>query len=177
MILASAFHRALISTMKIEKLNMKPTVKLNAEETNKAAILRLYDECLSQGQFEIADQFISSAFIASGPDGGIGLEGFKANATRLRTGFPDVHFTVHDLIAENECVALYWTWEGTHRGTFANIPATGKRIRQEGMVMYQFEAGKVVASKLIFDSLGVFQQLGTLPALPGVTTTVRPAAI
>jgi steroid delta-isomerase-like uncharacterized protein len=147
---------------------MKTNTEIDTEKANKAAVRRLYDECLNQGKFEAADVMIAPGFIAPGPDGGAGPAGFKSNAMRLRTAFPDVHFTLHDLIAENDCVALHWTWEGTHRGTFANIPATGKRARQEGMVMYHFEAGKVAAAKLIFDRLGVFQQLDALPELAGV---------
>jgi hypothetical protein len=49
---------------------------------------------------------------------------------------------------------------------FAGIPATNKPERQEGMVMYRFKAGKAASAKLIFDRLGVFQQLGAMPAQP-----------
>lgn len=176
MILASVFHRGLIAGMKMEISQLTPTAELNIQEANKAAILRLYDECLNQGKFEAADHLISSRFIVPGPEGGIGPEGFKANAARLRGGFPDVQFTIHDLIAENDRVAVYWAWEGTHRGTFANISATGKRVRQEGMVMYRFAAGKVVSARLIFDRLGVFQQLGAAPILPAAPAFSKPAA-
>lgn len=176
MVLATAFHRALISSMKIEKPNLKSSAELNNPgDANKAAVLRLYHECLNEGKFEAADQLISPGFIVPGPDGGAGPEGFKANALRLRAGFPDVHFTVHQLIAENERVALYWTWEGTHRGIFANVPPTGKRVRQEGMVIYRFEAGQVVEAKLVFDRLGVFQQLGAQPGPPAVSTGAKSA--
>jgi predicted ester cyclase len=164
MVLAGAFHWALISIMKIEKPNLKSSAEFDdTEDARKAAVLRLYNECLNGGKFEAADQLISPGFIVLGPDGGAGPEGFKANALRLRAGFPDVHFTVHDLIAENECVALYWTWEGTHRGSFANVPPTGRRVRQEGMVIYRFEAGKIVEARLVFDRLGVFQPAKNRP--------------
>lgn len=175
MILASAFHQGFITAMKMEISQTTPTAERNLQDANKAAVLRLYDECLNQGKFEAADCLISSRFIVPGPEGGTGPEGFKANTARLRAGFPDVHFTIHDLIAEDERVAVYWAWEGTHRGTFANIPATGKRVQQEGMVMYRFAAGKVISARLIFDRLGVFQQLGVLPALPTNANSAKPA--
>lgn len=141
---------------------MNPS-QLNLEETNQAAVRRLYDECLNQGKFEAADQFISPAFTGLGPDGGAGPAGFKAVVTRLRTGFPDIHFTLHDLFAANNRVALRWTWEGTHRGPFMNFPPTEKRVRQEGIVLYRFEGGQVVEARVQFDRLGFLQQLGILP--------------
>ena len=148
--------------------------KLNSEEENKAAILRLYHEYFNQGKHEVADQLISPGFIAPGPDGDSSPAGFKANAARLLTAFPDIHFIVHDLIAENDRVAVYWTWEGTHRGTFNNIPPTERRVHQEGMVMYRLENGKVTAARPIFDRMGVLQQLGVLPGKTGFLTAAKP---
>ena len=137
--------------------------KLNHEDANRATVARIYDECFNQRKLDIADQFISPGFAVTGPNSGTGPEGFKANIRQLVSGFPDIHFTVHHLMAENDRVAVYWTWDGTHRGVFASIPPTGKPVHQEGMVMYRFESGKVTEAKVLFDRLGVFQQLGVLP--------------
>lgn len=165
--------------MQIEKPNMQTDNEFTNShhaETNKAAVRRLYEECINQGKFEIADELIAPEFITPGSDGDTGPAGFKANVARLRTGFPDVLFTLHNLLAEKDQVALYWTWEATHQGAFAGIPATGKPVRQEGMVIYRFKAGKAVAAKLVFDRLGVFQQLGVTPGLPAVPEVSKPAA-
>jgi steroid delta-isomerase-like uncharacterized protein len=150
--------------------------ELNTEAVNQAAVLRLYDECLNQGKYDAADELISPQFIVPGPDGGTGAAGFKANANRLRAAFPDIQFTVHEIVKEDNRVALYWTWEGTHRGEFARIPATGRRVRQEGMVLYRFENGKVVQARVLFDRLGVFQQLGAQPSLPGAPINIAAVA-
>ena len=141
--------------------------KFNLEEANRAAVVRLYDECINQGKLDVADQIISPGFLASGPNGGNGPEGYKASIRHLLAGFPDVHFTVHHLVAEDDRVAVYWTWDGTHRGPFVSVPPTGKRVHQEGMVMYRFESGKVAEAKVLFDRLGVFQQIGTVPEAMG----------
>ena len=147
---------------------------LNAAPANKAVVRRLYEDCFNRGKLNAADELVSPDFVSLGSGGGSGLDGFKANATRLLTGFPDVQFTIRDLIAENDRVAVYWTWEGTHRGIFANIPPTGKRVQQEGMVAYRLEGGKVMDARVIFDRLGVFQQLGMAAELPGAPKTSEP---
>lgn len=174
MVLASAFKARLHFNMKSNDL--KTSQQNTIEEANKATVRRLYEECLNQGRFEVANEAISEAFVQPGPEGGRGPEGFKTNALRLRSGFPDVQFSIHELIAEGGKVALYWSWEATHRGVFANIPATGKRVRQEGMVMYYFETGKVVNMKVIFDRLGIFQQLEVSPTFPIARTSAQTVA-
>ena len=141
---------------------------LNHEASNQAAVRRLYEECLNCGNYQAANELISPRYISPGAGGGAGPEGFKANAEHLRAAFPDVKFTLQNLVARGDQVALYWTWEATHGGTFANIPPTGRRVQQEGMVMYRFADGKAVEAKVVFDRLGVLQQLGALPESPGV---------
>jgi steroid delta-isomerase-like uncharacterized protein len=137
--------------------------KLNLEEANRATVARLYDECINQGKLDVADQIFSPGFVITGPNSGSGPEGYKALVRNLVAGFPDIHFTVHNLVAENDHVAVYWTWDGTHRGPFAAVPPTGKRVHQEGMVMYRFESGKIADAKVLVDRLSVLQQLGTVP--------------
>jgi steroid delta-isomerase-like uncharacterized protein len=145
--------------------------QFNPEETNQAVVRRLYDECLNQGKFEVADQIIAPDFISPGPEGGTGPAGFKKIAGSLRTGFPDIQFTIHEVVAENDRVALRWTWEGTHRGTFMNIAPTGKQVQQEAIVMFRLAEGKITELKAQVDRLGFLQQLGVLPALPVITRT------
>lgn len=151
----------------------------NPEEANKAAVRRLYLEGFNQEILAVADELLAPGlhFAAPGPGCAAGPEGFKENVRRLRTAFPDLHFSIEDMIGENDRVAVYWKWEGTHRGAFANIPPTGKRVRQEGMVLYQFAQGKAVKAQAQFDRLAVFQQLGANPpALPGATASQSPKA-
>lgn len=142
----------------------------------RAAITRLYEEGFNRGRLEIVDEMVSPRLVTAGPRGGTGPAGFKANAMQLRTAFPDVHFTVHETICESDRIAVYWTWTGTHRGAFAGVPATNKPVRQEGMVMYRFEGGQIVESRVIFDRLGVFQQLGAAPDVSGTGNQAQTAA-
>ena len=149
--------------------------ELNEEETNKNVVRRIYQECLNEGKLEVAEQMIAPGFVSPGPDGGTGPEAFKTTASRLRNAFPDIHFNLQDLTAENDRVALRWTWEGTHLGAFMRFPPTGKRVRQEAQVMYRLAAGKIVSAVIQVDRLGFLQQLGVLPEIPGILGAPQPA--
>lgn len=77
--------------------------------------------------------------------------------------FPDVHFTVHDLIAEDDRVVARWSYEATNTGPFLGRPATGLRVTDTGINIFRIEEGKIADMWLVQDSLGLMQQLGVIP--------------
>jgi predicted ester cyclase len=79
------------------------------------------------------------------------------------TTMPDLHYTLDDLVAENDRVAVRWHIEGTQDGPFWGLPPTHKHISSTGMAIFQFKGNKIVASWLQLDQLGFLQQIGALP--------------
>ena len=47
---------------------------------------------------------------------------------------------------------------------FMGIPATGQRIKVEGMNFYRLKAGRVTDVWTQFDAVAMMQQLGAIPA-------------
>lgn len=56
------------------------------------------------------------------PGQGPGLEGLKEVLRGMRAGFPDLHFSVEEQIAEGDKVLTRFEWTGTHRGEFLGVP-------------------------------------------------------
>jgi hypothetical protein len=46
----------------------------------------------------------------------------------MLAAFPDMLATLHQFVAESEYVAMRYSVEGTHRGDFRGIAATGRRV-------------------------------------------------
>jgi steroid delta-isomerase-like uncharacterized protein len=84
----------------------------------------------------------------------------------LYEGFPDLQYTLEDLIAEGDKVVNRFTGRGTHKGEFQGIPPTGKSATVSGMGILRFAGGKIVEQWSLWDQLGMLQQLGVIPA-PG----------
>src|ERR671911_11349 len=102
-------------------------------EHNKAQIRRVIEQAYSRGELGVVDEVAANDLIIHAPSQEIrGREGAKQFITMLRTGFPDLHFTVEDQIAEGDMVVTRWTARGTHTGQFQSLPATGKEIRLTG---------------------------------------------
>lgn len=140
-------------------------------DANTQAVRRLYEECVNGGQSGPLTELIAPEF--SLPDGSRGPGAFAANVAALRAGFPDIRFTIEDLVAQGDRVAVRWTWTGTHTGAFRGFAASGRTVRDTGLVLYRFAGGKVMSAVVETDRLGVLQQIGVLPADLRTLTTDR----
>jgi predicted ester cyclase len=84
--------------------------------------------------------------------------------TALRGAFPDLRFTLEDLVAEGDRVAARYYWEGTQEGEFMGYRPTGQAVRVGGMDFYRLRDGKIVEHWDRVDELGLLRQLGMMPA-------------
>jgi hypothetical protein len=57
-----------------------------------------------------------------------GPAGYLAIIGMMRAGFPDIRWTLEEMVAEGDKVAARYTMRGTHRDAFFGIPPTGKTI-------------------------------------------------
>jgi predicted ester cyclase len=133
-------------------------------ETNKQAVVRLYEEYFNQGKSEAIRSLVASDYV--GPGGVRGPEALSSIAEALHTGFPDIHYTVEDVIAEGDGVCVRWKWEGTHTGPFRDFAVTHKRFVSTGMGIFRLRDGKIVGSSIEIDRLGFLDQIGVIP--PGL---------
>lgn len=89
----------------------------------------------------------------------LSLEGFKDRVEKSRDMAPDQTFHVVSMIEEDDCVAVSWTWTGTHMGDLPDIAATGRPIKMSGLTVYDFTDGKLSGHRQIADRLSVYQQI------------------
>ncbi len=138
-------------------------------EENKAIVRRIYEEVLNKRSFDAADDIISANYDSHRhpiPQQAPGLKGLKQAWTMALTGFPDLQFTVEDMIAEGDKVAVRLSHGGTHQGVFMGVAPTGKEARWTGNSIFRIADGKIVEGWVEGDHLGLMQQLGAIPA-PG----------
>jgi len=93
------------------------------------------------------------------PDQPSGIDGAMYYVEVYRNIFPDIQFTLTQLIAEEEIVCFRFKAEATHRGEFMGIAPTGKRVKFSGIVIHRIENGRFAESWNEIDLLGIRQQL------------------
>ena len=136
-------------------------------DQNKA-IARRALETFGSGDLDELDKLVSEDAVdhdTQNPNAGIhGPEGAKRTASIYRAGFSDLQITVEDQIAEGDKVVTRWTAVGTQDGDLAGLPASGRRATVTGITIDRIEGGKIVESWGNWDTLGMMQQLGAVPA-------------
>jgi steroid delta-isomerase-like uncharacterized protein len=139
-----------------------------AIEENKSAFRRTYEEIFNQGRLDVADEVIAPDCIdrEEHPGNVPGPESVRTVAAMLRTAFPDLHFTIEELIAEGDLVAGRLTMRGTHDGPLMGMPPTGRQVRQAHMHFVRFRDGKAIEHWGVRDDVGLMKQLGLMPAPP-----------
>ena len=134
------------------------------QDQNKEIAKRAFDEILSGGRFELAEQLYAKDFVNHGIHRDISLEEDQAALKGWHQAFPDVAIIPAKLIAEDDLVTIYWIARGTNTGTGNGLPATGKKAELAGITIWRIIDGKIKEEWSAFDQLSMMQQLGLLPA-------------
>ena len=99
-----------------------------------------------------------------------GPQGERQLASMLFGALPDMEFTLEDMVAASDRVAVRFVARATHRGELMGIPATGKRLSFSGMELYRVVGEKVAEQWVGVDMLGILQQLGVVPVAEQAST-------
>ena len=90
------------------------------------------------------------------------LEQFKQHTTMVFAAFPDFHWTIEDIIAEEDKVFFRTTFRGTHKDDLDDIAPTGKKVDVTVMQIARIVSGRVVEFWHYPDELGLRRQLGAV---------------
>src|SRR5919108_1827629 len=59
----------------------------------------------------------------------------------LRAGFPDMRWSLHDLVGADDRAAARLCLRGTHTGNFLDVPATGTALVMDHIGFYRIAGG------------------------------------
>ena len=92
-----------------------------------------------------------------------GPKGYLMIIAMMRSGFPDIQWTLEEMIAEDNKVAARFIMRGTHRGEFFGVPATGKPVMVQAINFYRLAGDQIVEEYGQPDMLGLLRQIGAVP--------------
>jgi steroid delta-isomerase-like uncharacterized protein len=136
-------------------------------EPNKAIARRVVDEGWNKHNPQILDQLFSNDALLHDPQNpsiAKGPQGAKSTLSTYLRAFPDMKISIERETAEGDYVVQHFLCTGTNTGEFNGAPATGKKINVVGVMTSRIKDGKVIEAWSLFDSLGLLQQLGVVPA-------------
>jgi predicted ester cyclase len=137
-------------------------------ETNKEVARQAIERIFVRGENAAIDELIASDFQAhtfgSMPPG---RDGLREGMRRAHAGVSDPEFTIHELIAENDRVAVRLTTSARHTGAFMGMEPTGRRYSIDEIHVFGIRGGQVVDHWHAFDRADLMRQLSGKPE-PGV---------
>lgn len=144
---------------------------------NATIVRRFYTELWSTGKLDGIEGLIASDFVDRVNPGIRGIAGVKQLITGFRAAFPDLVFTVDELISQGDAVVARFTCTGTHRGVLAastglealqgvqGVPPTGKQVKLTAIGIHHLADGKIKDAYVVSDPLQMLRQLGVAPMM------------
>ena len=135
----------------------------------KALAREVMERVFNQGDLSLVETYFDPNGVDyQEPPGTPIIPHVKQVVQTLHTAFPDLHFEMHDIIAEDDLVSFRATMTGTHTGPLnygmpGGLPATGRKISVAHMYFVRFVDGKNTDLWHVWDVAGMLRQLGVMP--------------
>jgi predicted ester cyclase len=144
-------------------LDKATTRRLAVSAENTDRLKRLLLEGFGQGDMSVLDEVVAEDFIEHQQGLPQGREGLKNVIRELRQAFPDLSYTVVQMVADGGKVRGHFRARGTNEGPFMGQDPTGKVMEIDVIDISRFEDGKMVEHWGVPDRLGTLLQLGFFP--------------
>jgi predicted ester cyclase len=138
-------------------------------ETNKAIVREIMERGFNQADLSIIDEYHDRDGVDhQEPLGTDFIAHLKDIIVKMHEAFPDLHFEIHEILAEGEIVAFRSTMTGTHSGLLSLVPgrplpATGRKIAVPHMHFVRIVNGKAKDLWHVWNMPLMMQQLGIMP--------------
>jgi steroid delta-isomerase-like uncharacterized protein len=143
---------------------------VSAMDDPKQLINRFVEELWNERRLEVADAIFAKDCVTHQLRSGVpvdtvprGPQVIKEHVAGWIASFPDLRFSIEQMLSEGDRVVTQLLMEGTHQGAWLGIPASGKKMQIRMFTVHRVVQGKIVEDWVLVESLGVFQQLGVVP--------------
>jgi steroid delta-isomerase-like uncharacterized protein len=136
---------------------------MSAEE-NKL-VIRRWLEAWNTNDLDAAEGLLQDDYVrhdANLPDI-VGPQAERQFVATALAAFPDLRFEAQHLVAEDDLVVSRLTAQGTHRGEFMGVPASGRHVDFQAVETFRLLDGKIAEQWVVMDVFGLLQQLGAIP--------------
>ena len=137
----------------------------NEITTRKQILANFFQEVWNTGDADAAGRYLAPLYEIKHDPGDpwhgrtLSIAEFKERLTASRAPFPQEHFTVVEMVEQDDVIAASWTWRGVHSVDIPDFPATGREIAMSGITLYYFEGDRLSGHWQIADRIGVMMQL------------------
>lgn len=111
----------------------------------KRVVGRYYEDVLVDRRLDVLAELVAPGFVGHDPAGAtMDRAGYFSAVRMLHDAFYPLVVSIDDQVAERDRVTTRWSAVGTHVGTFAGIPPTGREIALTGIDIHRLAGDRVV---------------------------------
>ncbi len=132
--------------------------------SNVETVRALIADFFNSHNADAAAEFFAEDFWWTGGSVGVveGRETYQVVMRQFWRGIPDARAIEEDLLEAGDAVVARFTVEGTHQGDLWGLPASGKPLRWQAVMIYKFRDGKVCQQWAAEDWAAILTQIGAI---------------
>lgn len=137
----------------------------DAARANRELGRKINQEVWNERRLDRVDAYFTEDFVADRTPHGVikGRDGLRASVDRSFAAFSGFREEVKAIVADAERVVVHFTITGVHTGPWGPIPATGKPVAFDEIVIMEVRDGKVCRLTGVIDNLTGLKQIGIIP--------------
>ncbi len=132
-------------------------------KSNKEVAISYINEVVNNRKINLIGEFFSPAYVFHGMDGkdthNIADSSLVSFLKYLFKAFPDLHYDIENVIAENSMVALNLSATGTHKEEFLGYKASDNKVVFKEMFFFRLSNKKIVEGWGVVDVDGLTKQI------------------
>ena len=153
----------LIIVFLIQSCNNKDSNDRSSIVHNEELIRTYFNKAWNEGEVNVLDSILATDYINHTPSTKTGIHDrneLKTIIVSFRKAFPDLHFSIADIIATDNRVVARVRMTGTHKDSLFGLPPTGKTVSVNQINIEQVVDGRIAEHWRVTDELELMKQLG-----------------
>ncbi len=128
----------------------------------EARIRAFYDEVANRGKIDLIPEYATDNWVDHEAFAGLspGREGIGEFLALIRSAFPDVRFTVDEVLVAGDRAVCRVRISGTHLGEFMGAPPTGNSFEVQTIDILRMEGDRAAEHWGVTDMMSMMEQLG-----------------
>lgn len=129
---------------------------------NKDLVRGFFEDVWNAGNVNRVEEYMAADFVEHSPlpQAAQSASEYREEAAVFQAAFPDIRYTIEDLVAEDAKVGARVTVRGTHEGELMGAAPTGTAVEFAGMAIFRIDDGEIVEMWVQGDFAGLMDQLG-----------------
>jgi steroid delta-isomerase-like uncharacterized protein len=141
---------------------------------NRELVTEFITALFTRGELDAVDRYLDPHYVDHDPpvpDAPSGREAMRRAAAMFRSGFPDWHSDLEQMVSEGDVVVERFVARGTHRGEIMGVPPTGATVVLSGINVFRIDGDRIVERWGRLDELGLLRQLGLVATMVSEPTS------